>query len=412
MHFVSLLREHPRLMGFGLLFCFGSSAGQTFFISLFVPSLAQAHGLSEPAIANVYGLVTLASAAALVVVGRLIDRMDVLTYATGACLVLALGCSLLAGAWGLASLVAGLGLVRLGGQGLLSHVALTGVARHFDARRGAALALVTLGHPLGEILLPAATAWAIGEVGWRVTYAVAGSFVIVFILPIGAWLLRGATAFRRPQGGGGGDPPSSDATARRVGAMRARDLWRSRGFLAVAPAYCAAPFAVTALVFHQARLAEDKGLTLGLFAASFALFGVMQVVSGIASGPAIDRFGAGPLFAWHLIPFGLGVGVLALTDSAWAAPVYLGLLGASAGAGGTLRTALVAELVRPGELGAARSGLTALMVFSTALGPAAYGWLMLAGIGADGLLWATLVLVALASVLAAAGQRWLRSTDE
>src|SRR5690606_26187306 len=94
MHFLSLLREHPRLMGFGVLFCFGSSIGQTFFISLFVPSIAAAYAISEASIANIYAVVTLASAAALAWAGRWIDRTDLLTYSAGVCVFLAAGCFL------------------------------------------------------------------------------------------------------------------------------------------------------------------------------------------------------------------------------------------------------------------------------------------------------------------------------
>jgi len=65
---------------------------------------------------------------------------------------------------------------------------------------------------------------------------------------------------------------------------------------------------------------------------------------------------------------------------------------------------VVAELVRSDHLGTARSGLTALMVVSTALGPAVYGWMMLGGLDTGVLLWATLILLVSVSVIAAAAQ--------
>jgi len=404
MSFLSLMREHPRLIGFGTLFCFGSSVGQTFFISLFVPAITADLALADADLANIYALVTIASAVLLVWAGRPIDRVDLLTYAVAVLLFVAAGCVLMAGSWGLIPLAIGLGMVRMGGQGLMSHAALTGIARHFNARRGAALALVISGFALGEIVLPVPMVWAIGEFGWRAVYASAGVVAGLVVLPLTVWLLRNARSFRWPKSEGGGDPAPAAGTTLRAGTLTARALWRSPYFLALAPAYCAAPFAVTALIFHQAAIAEGKGLTLGLFAASFALFGLVQIGTGIGSGPAIDRFGARSLFPLHLIPFALGTAILALFDGAWTAPVYMSLLGATAGMSGTLRTAVVAELVRSDHLGTARSGLTALMVVSTALGPAVYGWMMLGGLDTGGLLWATLILLVSVSVIAAAAQ--------
>lgn len=404
MSFFSLLREYPRLIGFGALFCFGSSVGQTFFISLFVPAVTADLGLAESSLANIYALVTIAGAILLVWAGRPIDRIDLLTYAAAVLVFVAAGSLLLAGSWGLIPLAIGLGMVRMGGQGLMSHVALTGIARHFNARRGAALALVITGFALGEIVLPVPVVWAIGEFGWRTVYAAAGLTAGLVFLPLTIWLLSSSGSFRWPKSEGGGDPVPEVGHERPVGTLTARALWRSPYFLALAPAYCAAPFAVTALIFHQGVIAEGKDLTLGLFAASFALFGLVQIVTGIGSGPMIDRFGARALFPLHLIPFALGTVILALNDGVWTAPVYMGLMGATAGMSGTLRTAVVAELVRPDQLGTARSGLTALMVVSTAFGPAVYGWMMLGGFDTEGLFWTTLVLLAVVSMIAAAAQ--------
>jgi MFS family permease len=407
MSLFALLRDQPRLIVFGLLFCFGSSLGQTFFISFFVPGFMDAFALSQTAIAGVYAGITIAAAAGLAWAGRHIDRMDLSVYGALVCAFLATGCFLLAGSWGLLPLVIGLFMVRLGGQGLMSHVGMTSVARYFAARRGAAIALAALGFPLGEILLPLLAVGAIETLGWRWTYALGGAGLMLGVLPLALWLVRAEARFRDPAGAearakarGETLPDADGAADGPVGTMSAKALWRSPAFLALAPAYVAAPFAVTALIFHQSAIAAERGVGLEVFAASFVLFGVAQIVFGTLAGPLADRFTARALFPLHLAPFAAGAALLALVPALWAIPAYMTLLGVSSGFSATLRTALIAELVRPIELGAARAGLTALMVLSTAMGPVAYGGLLALGWGAAGMLWVTVMLTVACSLLA------------
>jgi len=377
-NFLRLFLREPALIGFGFLFCLGSSFGQTFFVSLFVPSWAEAFPVSEAGIANVYAGITLASAAALPFLGRLIDRVDLLAYSAFVCAFLAAGCFLLAGAWGLVPLTAGLAMVRLGGQGLMSHVSMTGIARHFRQDRGKALALSTLGFPLGEMILPALTVLAIGTIGWRASYGLAGVAALA-VIPLAAALIWPRPDFRaveRHAPGGDGQGP-------------APRVFRTAYFLMIAPLFMAGPLLVTALIFHQGLIAEARGTTLQVFAGFFALFAVAQVAASPVAGALIDRFTAHRLFPLHLIPFAAGCAALALSPTLTAVAVYMALAGATAGLGATIRNAIIAELVRPERLGAARSALTALMVVSTALGPAIFGWMMLAGVTAVGLLWTT-----------------------
>ena len=411
--FWSLLRTDPRLIGFALVFCFGSSLGQTFLFSFFVPSFRESFSLGAGEIATIYMAITIAAAGGLALIGKHIDRMDLLAFSGLTVAVLAGGCFLLAGSWGVIPLVAAMFLTRLGGQGLMSHVGMTSVARYFTARRGTAIALAALGFPLGEILLPLPAVAGIEAIGWRATYAL-GGLGLIGLLALGVWLVRDHERFR--------DPVKADARAKARGEtlapadgedadpfaetrMTARQLYRSPRFLLLVPAYIAAPLSVTALIFHQSAIADARGLQIGLFAASFALFGAMQVIFCTLSGPVIDRFTARALFPFHLIAFFAGAIFFALFTEAWAVPVYMALLGVSAGISATLRTAVVAEMVRPLELGAARSMLTALMVLSTAMGPPIYGWALALGASVEALLWGTAVFMLAASAIAALSLR-------
>lgn len=397
MKFLKLFFREPALLGFGLLFCFFSSVGQTYIVSVFVPAWSDALALSEASIANIYGGATIAAAALLSWAGRFIDRIDLTAYGAGVCLFTAAGCFLIAGSPGVIVFAAALTMVRLGGQGLMTHVAMTGIARFFDRERGRALSLTMLGLAFGAAVLPLLFVSVIASAGWRAAYAGAGAAILLVLAPAMLLLVRGRPDFRKP-------PPREESEEGQAPPPR---VFRTPYFLMIAPLYVAGPLLVTALVFLQSVIAEAKGMTLATFASAFALFAMMQVIGSLAAGPVIDRFTAHRTFSLHLAPFALGVLALILSPTLGGLIAYMALLGFSTGLSGPMHTAIIAELVRPSRLGAARSAMTAVMVLSTAVGPALFGWLMLAGISVDGLLWlslAAILAVSLAGALAEYGR--------
>ena len=147
---LSFLYAHRRLLAFGFLMCFCSSFGQTYFIALFGGEIRQTFGLSDGEFGAIYSTGTLASAAVLVWLGRLIDRVPLNAFAAATLLGLALLClfmgfaGALAGAWGAVALFPAIFGLRLFGQGLSSHTAIVTMGRSFHAERGRAVSLASL----------------------------------------------------------------------------------------------------------------------------------------------------------------------------------------------------------------------------------------------------------------------------
>lgn len=189
--YLALLRRHPAVLAFGFLCGLSSSVGQTFFVSLFVPSVTASFDLDAAGFSSLYALVTVASAITLPFIGPKIDDTDLKRYAALALGALGLACFGMALAPGLLVLVVALYGVRMLGQGLMSHIEVTSTSRYFQRSRGKALALVMLGHPAGEGALPALFTLAIAAWGWRTSWAVAGGVLVAGVLPLVLGLLRG-----------------------------------------------------------------------------------------------------------------------------------------------------------------------------------------------------------------------------
>lgn len=356
-----------RLLGFGLLATLFSGFGQTFFIGLFGGAWRDDFGLDYAQLGLIYSSATLVSGLLIVKVGRWLDDVPLPRYTALSVLTFAAGCALVAlapsGLW----LIPGILLLRLCGQGLMGHIAITTIARYFDAGRGRALALAQLGFPLSEALLPVLVVAALGVVAWRELWWLA-AVALLLLIPV---LLRLCRELPAPVLND--SPDISHASRRQV----LRD-WR---FYVILPVTLTPPFVITGLFFHQSAVAEATDWTLPLLASAFTAYALLQVSGGLLAGFLTDRYSARRLMRFYLAPMGLGCLLLWQQSASWQVFAYMGLLGLSAGAQGTLGGALWAELYGTRHIGAIRAMLHAVMVVSTAISPVLFGALMDAGIG-------------------------------
>ncbi len=393
MSFTGLLRREPRALAFGLLHTIAATVGQTFVISLFLPGIKASFALSDAQISLLFTGTTLVSAAALWKIGAWIDHADLVRYSLACGVFLALSCALIAGAHHLAVLVAGMACLRLAGNGLLTHVGLTATARYFTRQRGQAVSLVLLGSSIGEGGLPVVLVSFLGAWGWRPTLAAAGCFGLLLVI-VAAAAVRREAAFCTPHSRSAEESP---APAPRVKARPyANNL---RYFLVSGPLFAAMPMVLTATVFHQALVAEAKGVSLQWFAVSFIAFAISRVVSSVLIGPAVDRFGSKWPFCLHLLPLAAATAALITVSSPWVVPVYWFCAGVTGGMGMVLQTTVVAERVPPERLGAARTVLTAAMIVASAVGPSLFGSGLAAGASIPTILWASVAGLIIATTL-------------
>jgi MFS family permease len=395
----ALLRREPRAIGFGLLYTIAASVGQTFLISLFLPGIKASFALDDASVSLLFTMTTLASAAALWKIGGWLDRTDLLRYALSSALLLAVSCVLLAVSPALPVLIAGMFCLRLAGNGLLTHVAVTATARYFSSDRGQALALVLLGTSVGEGALPAVLVPLIGACGWRWTLAGLGCFAFALAVA-GALGVRHTPAFRRSM-----PRPADVHTARVAGAGGKAERSHRRYFMLTAPLFAVMWVFVTAVIFHQALVAEAKGVTLHWFAVSFITFAAVRVPVSVLTGHLIDRVGSAWLFCVHAVPLAAGTVALIVSDSPWVVPLYWFCAGVTSGMGTVVQSTVVAERV-PGErLATARSLLGAAGIVASAIGPSLYGYALAAGASMTAVLWASVGVFAAATALAAIATR-------
>jgi MFS family permease len=361
------VRDNWRLLSFGAAAFFFSSFGQTFFVSLFNAPLQAELSLGSGEIGLLYSAATLVSAMTLMWLGRKIDEWDLRFYTALACVLVLLGAWTLAAAPTAILVGVGFYFLRIGGQGLLSHAALTSMGRYFEETRGRAIGLASLGFALGEAVLPLCAVTLSAWVGWRQAWGAIGLFVALGVIPSLLWLLKGHAA--RHRAFAMANPGQAPALA-----SRRLSILRDVRFYLCLPTVLAPPFIITGLFFHQSTVAEENGWSLAWLASCFIAFAVVQAFSSFQSGILVDRIGAVRLLPFYLAPMAVGLLVLALFSQPVAALIYMIGLGLTAGLDATVGTSAWAELFGTQRLGSIRAVAASLMVFSTALSPALIGW--------------------------------------
>ncbi len=361
--YLTVITDHKKLIAFGLLATFFTNFGQTFFFGLYGEAFRDAYELSHTAFGTLYSGVTLASAVLIVTLGHMIDRIHAAPYSAILCLLLALGCLLIGLANSLPLFIIGIFLVRFLGQGMLGHMSSTVISRYIHERRGRALSITSMGYSLGEILLPLMVVLLLAWMSWTTSWTVFAAIYIA-IAPLFLWLGRGLAFIEQP------------STNNAIPDKTLRQVTHESAFWISIIASMFMPFFLTGVFFHQQWLMQDLGLSPTLFAFSFSIFGIAHIVSNITSGAAVDHFGATRMLKCFMIPFTIAALLFVLLPHPATLVCFMVCAATTTGILAPTRTAFLAERYGVTHLGAIKSIMTSSMVFSTALSPFLFGWLI------------------------------------
>ncbi|MCF6158620.1 MAG: MFS transporter [wastewater metagenome] len=403
---LKLLRKYPHLLLFGLLTAAFSGPGQTFLVSLFIGPMRETFGYSQSGIASIYSVATLVSAGILPFHGRLLDRVRLVWFTLAAGFLLATGCFLLSWSQGFIMIFFGFLLVRNLGQGTLTMISSTTMARSFGSVRGKALGIANMGYPLSEAVFPILISSWILNYGWRSGWIFLTMLILLFFLPVVAFLLRKdreKKVYRIFSRKSGIDTVRKNNAYGKVVTdnfdWRVRDILRDWRYYTLQIPILITPAFLTALFFHQTSLVTWKGWSIQTVSAAFIAFAVSRGVISFMIGPLIDRFTARALFPFVLIPLGLGILCFMKGNDIFWAFVYLGGAGLSMGLNMTIIGALWAELYGVKYLGSIKGLQSAIVVFSTAVTPLLFGILLDKNVNPQVILWGMILIILLGTGL-------------
>ena len=401
MSYPRFIREQPieATFGFGTTLC--TSFGQTYFISLFVPSLVAALPIDMGEFGSLYAAGTLLGALLLPFFAAHYDTTPLAPYTRRVFWGLGFASLLLATSVHPAMLLFSIAGLRLGAPGLTTHISNTTMAKGFEKRRGVALGFSSLGFPAGEAILPPATAALLLFVDWRFIW-VGVAALYFFALPAAAtWLINRArfTSFVAP------DFKISPPSARRNLGSAFRLMTTDHRFWWLLPVQMLLPMLMTAAFLYQAPIAESKGWSTAFMASLFTVFAISKAITALFSGQRIDRDGALRLVGWVATPAAAGFVLLAWSNHPAAAIGFFILAGITGGSAGNVLTSIWAEIYGTAQLGAIKGLTSSIAVISSAIGPAIAGLLIQLHVGFPAMLTGFGIATAIGALCAAQATR-------
>ena len=189
MDYLRFLRTNWLFLLAGFLLTFTSSYGQTYFISLFAGEIKADFGLSDGQWGGIYTIGTTLSAIVMVWAGVLTDNFRVRVVALGVMLGLAIACLAMAVISNWVLLIFVIFALRLTGQGMMSQLGSVAMVRWFEATRGKALSLSSMGFAAGQAILPVIFVALFAVFHWRSLWVLA-AILVVLTIPVLLLLLR------------------------------------------------------------------------------------------------------------------------------------------------------------------------------------------------------------------------------
>ena len=353
----------------GALVAFSSGPGQSFVFSIFIDSMIEETGFSRSELSGLYMVSTGLSALMVAIVSRMADRVGTRLMLvligvafTGACFGMAF-------AVGFVAFYLSFSALRALGQGALTINATLLVNQWFVAHRGRAIALMGLGFPLSNAILPPLSRFLIDHLGWRDAYAVLGVIVLLLIVPAALLLVR-----NRPEDVGlfpdGADaPPPSEQARPGLPDVDDRRVLSSLTFWLMAAPLATPGLVTTALIFHQTSIFEERGLSTTLAAAVFVVFAFASASTSMVAGFVVERTGPRALFIFAM---GMLLAVLALSlavNSAWMAVVYVAAMGIAGGSMRIVQGVMWAHYYGRFGLGRVQGSAIMIAITGAAIGP-------------------------------------------
>ncbi len=370
---LAFIRQNFRWLAGGFTLTYFSSFGQTYFISASVAQWQAEFGLSHGEFGRLYMFATLASAMCLPFIGRLLDVIQ--PHKILLLIVPLLACAaLLAGfATSVPILVCAIFVLRLLGQGMMTHTALTTTGRWFVAARGRAISLVVLGHQGGEATIPLGFSMLVIAFGYQTGWFVAAATLAVIGLPFAYWCYREP---RVPHG----QASTEQSSLPEVRSWTRGEVLRDPVFWALLTGVLAPAFVGTTIFYHQNYLTALNDWPQQLFASSLVVLALTTVGCALLTGVAVDRFGASAVLPFFLLPLACACFALAFSGPALTLVGVMVLLGISYGIASTLFGSLWPEIYGLENLGAIRSITISAAVLATAAGPGLTGTLIDRGV--------------------------------
>ena len=361
---------NKKIIIFGFIFTFFSSFGQSFFLGLFNAPIRNELGITHGQFGSIYAFATIFSSISLIWLGKKIDDFRILNYSFFVIFLLFLSTLFFSFINNIYLLAIGIFLMRLSGQGLMSHASTTTISRFFEKSRGRALSTIWFGLSTAEFILPVLITYFFIFYSWRSVWQ---GIAIISILLLPLVILNTIKSVNL-------DSREKDKIANlnkfKIKSWKRREVLTDFKFYIVSLNMLAMPWMATGIFVYQSFITDSKMWSLYTIPKAFMVYSITSILTLFFSGFLVDKFTSRKLIPFMNIPLLLSMFVLFYGQQEIYAYIFLGLVGISNGFGNILGSSTWAEIYGVRYIGSIKALTTAFMVLSTALGTAVFGFLI------------------------------------
>jgi MFS family permease len=310
-------------------FAFGVVYGTvTYSFSVFVNPIAKSFGVTPTRVLFGFTITNIGTGLLGILAGRFLIRFRIRKGLFAGLAVMAIGFLALSAIQSLWQLYAVYGVIIAFGSIVVAPLGASSiVANWFNANRGRALTMATLGTSFGQLLLPRLAAYIIDGWGWQTAYRVF-ALLMVAVMPVIVLI-----AIDRPEDKGllpyGGSVDQVNAAAAEPALLTNRQILRRFDFWTVGLSYVLTVTVYLALVAVMVPYARTYGVSALEASEMTVTMGAFAIVGKIAFATWTDRMGLRNTF-WVAIGLNFTACLLLV-----AVPGYAVLFAASALVGGS-----------------------------------------------------------------------------
>ena len=364
------LSVNKKIIIFGFIFTFFSSFGQSFFLGLFNAPIRNELGITHGQFGSIYAFATIFSSLSLIWLGKKIDDFRILNYSFFVIFLLFLSTLFFSFINNIYLLTIGIFLMRLSGQGLMSHASTTTISRFFEKSRGRALSTIWFGLSTAEFILPVLITYLFIFYSWRTVWQGIAILSILFLPFIILNTIKSVNLDSREK------DKISNLKKFKIKSWKRREVLKDFKFYIVSLNMLAMPWMATGVFVYQSFITDSKMWSPYTIPKAFMIYSITSILTLFFSGFLVDKFTSRKLIPFMNIPLLLSMFVLFYGQQEIYAYIFLGLVGISNGFGNILGSSTWAEIYGVRYIGSIKALTTAFMVFSTAFGTAVFGFLI------------------------------------
>ena len=364
------LSLNKKVIVFGFIFTFFSSFGQSFFLGLFNAPIRNELDITHGEFGSIYASATIFSSLMLIWVGKKIDDYRILNYSLFVVILLFISSLLFSFINSIYFLAVGIFLMRLSGQGLMSHTSTTTISRFFEKTRGKALSSIWFGLSTAEFILPVLITYFFLVYSWRTVWQGIAVLIILFLPYVILNTIKSINLDSREV------DKSPNLRKIKIKSWKRKDVIKDYRFYILSLNMLAMPWMATGVFVYQSFIADSKMWAAYTIPKAFMVYSITSIITLFLSGFLVDKFTGRKLILIMNIPLLLAMLVLLNFNSEIYAYVFLGFIGISNGLANILGSSTWAEIYGVKYIGSIKALTTAFMVFSTAFGTAVFGLLI------------------------------------